>query len=136
MSSEDQRIILSNDSINVIFNDIFNDSNNNPYFNVLINVKLFKYVNGNQYYYLKYNYEFNQGNLTDIEQIEKFKKNILNFGLSKESMKGEIVYKNDITTVMTKYLLMDDITLEKYSGSTTAQQYRRMIMVALSQFWD
>lgn len=136
MSNQDKTIIVSTDSSNFIFNNDNDKSNNNPFLNVSIIVKLLQYTDGNQYYDITYNYEFNKGNLTDVDEIKMIKKNMLNFGLNKDSMKGEIIFKNDMTSIMIKYLLMDDITLEKYTGLTTVEHYRKNIMISLSHFWD
>ena len=70
--------------------------NNSSFLNVSIIVKLLQYTDGKQYYDLTYNYEFNKGNLTDIDEINMKKKNMLNFGLNKDSLRGEIIFKNDI----------------------------------------
>lgn len=129
-------MILSNDSINVIFNNDRDKFSNNPFLNVSIIVKLLQYANGKQYYDLTYDYQFNEGNLTDFDEINLNKKNMLNFGLDKDSMRGEIIFKNDMISSMITYLLMDDKTLEKYTGLTTAEQYRKNIMISLSHFWD
>ena len=137
MSNQDTTIILSTDSVNVIFNnDKFDNSNNNPFLNVYIIVKLLQYPDGRQYYDLTYKYDFNKGNLTDIDEINLIKKNMLNFGLKKDSIEGEIIYKNDMISSMITYLLMDNKTLEKYTGFTTAEHYRKNIMISLSNFWD
>ena len=137
MSNQDKKIILSTKSANVIFNnDTCDNSNNNPFLNVSIIVKLFQYTDGKQYYDLTYNYEFNKGNLIDIDEINEKKKSMLNFGLNKDSMRGEIIFKNDMISSMITYLLMDNKTLEKNTGLTTAEQYRKNIMISLSRFWD
>lgn len=135
MSTQDKTIILSTDSVNVIFN---NDThaNNNPFLNVSIIVKLLQYADGEQYYDLRYDYEFNKGNLTNIDEIFLIKKNMLNFGLDKDSMRGEIIFRNDMISSMITYLLMDDKTLEKHTGHTTVEYYRKTIMISLSHFWD
>jgi hypothetical protein len=136
MSNQDKTIIVSTDSINVIFNNDNDKSNNNPFLNVSIIVKLLQYTDDKQYYDLSYKYEFNKGNLTNVDEIKIIKQKLLNFGLNKGSMKGEIIFKNDMTSIMIKYLLMDDITLEKYTGLTTVEHYRKNIMISLSHFWD
>ena len=128
---------MSTDSVNVIFNnDTHDNSNNNPFLNVSIIVKLLQYESGKQYYDLTYDYEFNKGNLTNIDEIFLIKKNMLNFGLDKDSMRGEIIFRNDMISSMITYLLMDDKTLKKHTGLTTAEQYRKNIMISLSHFWD
>ena len=49
---------------------------------------------------------------------------------------GEIIIKNSMTTQMIKFLLMDDLELEKHSGNSTPQHYRNIIMINLVQLWD
>jgi hypothetical protein len=136
MSTQDKTIIVSTNSVNVIFNNDNNKFSNSPFLNVSIIVKLLQYTDGKQYYDITYNYEFNKGNLIDIDEINIIKKNMLNFGLNKDSMKGEIIFKNDMISTMITYLLMDDITLEKYTSHTTVERYRKNIMISLSHFWD
>ena len=129
--------ILERRSVNVIFTDDLHDiSNNGPRVNVYINVDLLQYSNGKQYYDIEYKYNFDKGNLTNTHDINMQKNNILSFGLSEESMKGDIIFKNDMTSNMITYLLMDDDILEKYTGNSTAQYYRKKIMISLSNFWD
>jgi hypothetical protein len=135
------RKVLESHSVNVIFTDDLcsvssNASRNGPFVNVSINVNLLQYLNGRQYYDIEYKYTFDKGNLTDINNIKMHKRNILSFGLREESMNGDIIFKNDMISNMITYLLMDDDTLEKYSGNSTAQCYRKNIMISLSNFWD
>ena len=137
ISDQYKTIILSTDSIDVIFNNNECDNtNNNSFLKVSITVKVLQYTDGKQYYDLSYKYNFNKGNLTDANKIKMIKKNMLNFGLNEASMEGEIIFKNDMISSMITYLLMDDKTLENYTGLTTAEQYRKNIMISLSHFWD
>ena len=53
-----------------------------------------------------------------------------------ESYDGAIVIKNDMTTAMIKFLMMGDDELSQHTGTTTPQQYRKLIMVNITQFWD
>ena len=41
-----------------------------------------------------------------------------------------------MTEVMVEYLLMSYKELSKYSGSVTAQGYKRSIMASLARLWD
>ena len=136
MSTQDKTIILSTESVNVIFNNDCDKFSNNPFLNVSIIVKVLQYTDGKQYYDLSYKYEFNKGDLTDADKIRMIKKNMLNFGLNEDSIEGEIIFKNDMISSMITYLLMDDETLENYTGLTTTEQYRKNIMISLSHFWD
>lgn len=54
----------------------------------------------------------------------------------KECYEGVIVIKNPMTTSMVDMIMMDDEELEKYSGNSTAENYRRNIMVNITNFWD
>lgn len=54
----------------------------------------------------------------------------------KESFEGVIVIKNEITTSMVKYLMMEDDELAKYCGLSSPEDYRKRIMVMITQFWD
>lgn len=56
--------------------------------------------------------------------------------LETHSYEGDIIYRNHMTDEMVKYLLMSDSELEKASGSSTAQRYRRMIMFNIARLWD
>ena len=53
-----------------------------------------------------------------------------------DSYDGVIVIKNDMTANMVKLLMMNDEELERHSGTTTAMDYRRRIMVNITHFWD
>ena len=54
----------------------------------------------------------------------------------RECYEGVIVIKNPMTTSMVEMMMMDDEELEKYTGTTTSQSYRRNIMVNITNFWD
>ena len=49
---------------------------------------------------------------------------------------GAIVIKNEMTTSMIKLMMMEDDELSNFTGCTTPQQYRRNILVFITQFWD
>jgi len=50
--------------------------------------------------------------------------------------KGFTVIKNEMTTKMIDYLMMDDTELSKYTGTTTPQEFRRKILHSLIQFTE
>jgi len=54
----------------------------------------------------------------------------------KESYSGVIVVKNEMTTAMIKYLLMEDDELSNYTGTSDPSRYRNNIMVHITHFWD
>lgn len=83
-------------------------------------------INGekNSVYNISYKYEYD--NLTDniikkIDELDKW---------------GEIIYKNEMTEKMIKYLLMDEEELGQYSGYTTPSTYKIHIMKCISLLWD
>jgi hypothetical protein len=63
-----------------------------------------------------------------------------NLGFDEEKisflMNGESVLKNPFTQTLVTFLLMNDNELEKHTGRTTLQTYRRNLMISLDNFWD
>tara|TARA_Y100000590_G_scaffold470585_1_gene666607 strand:- start:5789 stop:6172 length:384 start_codon:yes stop_codon:yes gene_type:complete len=55
---------------------------------------------------------------------------------TKSSYEGVIVIRNDMTKEMVRFLMMDDDELAKYTGCTTPNHYRKLIMVQITKFWD
>ena len=53
-----------------------------------------------------------------------------------ESFDGVIVIKNEMTTSMVKFLMMEDDELGRHIGSVSPEYYRRNIMANITQFWD
>ena len=49
-------------------------------------------------------------------------------------LKGFNIIKNEMTTKMIDYLMMDDDELAKYTGTTTPQSFRRKILYSLIHF--
>jgi len=58
------------------------------------------------------------------------------FALEGNHYECVFIVKNSLTEKIVEYLLMDHEELEKVSGETTAQQYKILIIEALSQFFD
>ena len=54
----------------------------------------------------------------------------------KESFEAVIVIKNEMTTSMVKHLMMEDEELAKHCGLSSPADYRKKIMVLITQFWD
>ena len=54
----------------------------------------------------------------------------------KASYSGEIIKKNNMTTKMIDYLLMDERKLSKFTGNTTAVDYKGNIMKQIALLWD
>jgi len=80
-----------------------------------------------EYFEIIYTYEF-EGS----ESSRKFTHPLFN----KEDSDGVIVRKNAMTEIMVDYLLKEPEELEKVSGSSTAQHYRRCVMESLNILWD
>lgn len=63
-----------------------------------------------------------------------------NLGFDEEKINfiinGEPILKNPFTQTLVTFLLMNDNELEKHTGRTTAQTYRRNLMISLDNFWD
>lgn len=86
---------------------------------VTVSVREYEYTTNNEkYFYI--DYTFNPKN------------NIL----PKDHEPGEIIYKNNMTTEMINFLLMEDQELEGKTGNTTISDYRKFIMQSLTKFWD
>jgi len=127
--------ILSTQTATFNFYDEFN-SNNKSYYNTIVTINLLLYEDQKQYYEISYIHKLQHDDLLYIKssysEIHPFYEN----GSISESADGDIVYKNDLTTMMIKYLLMPDEELSNYTNLTTTQNYRKNIMLSLSKFWD
>ena len=84
-----------------------------------------KYENENQYYDISYSYDVDSTN-----KAHPF------HNLCKVNSKGTIVFKNELTDIMVKYLLLPDEELSKFSGTTTPKSYRKIIIKCLDSLWD
>lgn len=49
---------------------------------------------------------------------------------------GDILHCNELTTILVKYILMDDNTLTKYSGHIIPNNYRKRLMICIANLWD
>ena len=127
--------ILNTQTASFDFYDEFNPSNKTHY-NIAIKVNLLKYEDQKQFYEISYTYNLEKADKTCSESsyihIHPFYEN----GSISESADGEIVYNNDLTTLMIKYLLMKDEELSNFTNLTSVQHYRTTIMLSLSKFWD
>lgn len=54
----------------------------------------------------------------------------------KDSYNGVIIIKNEMTTSMVKFLMMENAELSNYIGSSDPFAYRNKIMVHITHFWD
>jgi len=116
------------------------DLTNIPHYNTTIDIELKQYTDGKCYYYISYNYNFVPSEKYSKEINLDMKKKAHPFyhfkHIEKSSYEGDIVFCNEMTTQMIEYLLLDDKELEKKTGVTTAQQYRKIIMSSLALLWD
>ncbi len=53
-----------------------------------------------------------------------------------DNSSGEVIYKNELTSKMVDYILMNDEELEKHTNINNAQTYRTQLMKALVSLWD
>ena len=95
-----------------------------------------KISNNSPVYVIDYKHRVDNVLINSVTQVRKpcpfayFPKYI------QDSYDGVIVIKNDMTANMVKLLMMNDDELERHTGTTTAMDYRRRIMVNITQFWD
>jgi hypothetical protein len=131
---------LSTNTESFKFIDEF-DINNKSYYDVTIEVKLLKYEDGNEFYDISYKFKYNHNNNYPNSKMPSSEMKLHPFvddgcNFISESANGDIVYKNDLSTVMVKFLLMSDDELSKFTNNTTPQHYRKNIMLSLAKFWD
>lgn len=91
----------------------------------------------NYYYHISYDIEdFKDGSKVDNFSLRS--NPFYGFDSEKVSslVNGEQVLKNEFTLTLVKHLLFDDTELEKYTGRSTSQFYRRSLMISLDNFWD
>ena len=127
MSSE---TIMSEQEKIIRFFDIF-DRQDDYYCDTKINIKEIKYAGSELYYNISYTYEYSHNSL------ESHKANPFNYSSnSTVDRDGVIIIKNEMTTTMIKYLLMEPEELELLIGNTWVIQYKINIMNSLGVFWD
>ena len=112
----------------------------NPHYNVTILAELKQYSDGKKYYYINYTYEFVANSDLPPEENAKFAKHAHPFfgftHLDSDAYVGEIIYCNKMTEQMVEHLLMSKDELSKVCGMTDVNQYRKLIMCSLANFWD
>ena len=86
---------------------------------------------GNSKYDINYQYTFPEGQIEgqDNPAHPFYQKNV-------DDITGVMVFKNEMTETMIKYLMMDDSELSKFTGTTTPIQYRKLLINSLDSFWD
>lgn len=107
-----------------------------PYYILKISVVEKLYENGNRYYYIDYNSTFNESSKISTKDNNNNRINANPFKENQDNAEGVIVIKNDLTAKMVDFLLMNDEDLNKFTGFTTVQQYRILIINSLALFWD
>ena len=93
-----------------------------------VTVKKVKYVTNEVYYDISYKYLYSSEDplckkLNPLLDIET-------------EYDGDIIFANEITDSLVKYLLMPLDKLSKLSGRVTGEQYKRQIIKSINLFWD
>jgi len=119
--------------------NIFNftcDNKNKPHYTFNIKVNELEY-NSKLYYEISYDIEFIPSKNYSPEQNNRYKISahpFASFGYSDVKFQSFIVYKNSLTQILTDFLLINYIDLEKISGFTTGETYKFNIMKILTLF--
>lgn len=84
-------------------------------------------------YRISYDYSFPEGQVTGVENMAHpfYKKTD-----SRHDTTGVIVFKNEVTEKLVKFLLLPDEELSNFTGTTTPKAYRRLMMYSLDMLWD
>jgi hypothetical protein len=106
---------------------LVDNMNSNIKCEVKFSVRIEKYDNGNEYYYISY--DILNGKINSAHPF--YNNNSL-----MEHSEGDIVFKNDITEKIIEYMLLNDEDLSKYTGSTTSNFYRKNLMKTIAMFYD
>jgi hypothetical protein len=127
--------ILNTQTATFKFYDEFNPSNKS-YYEVTIKVNTLRYEDQKQYYNISYTYNLVHDDSKHIKSSYSHMHPFYENGSISDSAEGDIIYKNDLSIMMIKYLLMSDDELTNYTNLTMPQHYRKNIMLSLSKFWD
>jgi len=100
-----------------------------PTCSMKLNIDLLTYENGKKYYDITYIWNIEIDNLESHPFYED--KEFLG-----TSINGDIICQNSLTDSLIEYLQMPDDMLIERSGSTTPQEYRKLVMKSISLFWD
>lgn len=93
-----------------------------------VTVKKVKYKTSEIYYDISYKYLYSSEDPLCVK---------LNPLLNIEpGYNGEIIFANDLSDNLVKYLLMQLEDLSKFSGRVTAEQYKKQIIKSINLFWD
>ena len=99
-----------------------------------VKVKVEHYRNdGQEYFDISYEYSFPEGQVTGVENMAHpfYQKTDM-----RHDTTGVIVFKNEVTEKLVKYLLLPDEELSNFTGTTTPKAYRRLMMLSLDMLWD
>ena len=112
----------------------FDSSDKSKWCDVTTNVKLVRYEDLSEYYYISYEYVFSNKNLKEkeIDDCHPFYGNLELM----DHINGDIIVKNSMSEQIIEYLLMGFDELEEFSGRSTPQGYKGNIMRAITYLWD
>ena len=89
------------------------------------------YEDGRTYFYIDYkNIESSSGKKINSAHPFFYEKKY------RMHVKGDIIFKNPMTTHLTNMMLLNDENLEKYSGTVTGQCYRKSLMKTIAILFD
>ena len=88
---------------------------------IYVNIK-FIILDENEYYQLTYIYGNNDKPTKESSILKCVDK--------------ELIIKNELTKKMIEYLLLNDTTLAEYTGTITPKNYKKSIILSLTNFLD
>jgi len=122
---------------------IFDDKNNfNEVCEIVIKIEERVYTHeptDPHWYYINYTYYFINNESNAKFQIADSYKHQANPFYKRENaadeFEGAIVFKNDMTEQMVKYLVMPFEELGKFTATTRPQDYKRQLIQSITTFW-
>ena len=112
----------------------FDSSDKSKWCDVTAIVRLIRYEDSSEYYYISYEYVFSNKNLKEreIDDCHPF------YGNPElmEHIEGDLIVKNSMSEKLIEYLLMGFDELEAFTGRSTPQGYKGNIMRAITYLWD
>ena len=122
----------------LLFNDI-NQLENKDYFCSLeVTVNLKKDKTGKEdFYNISYKWDYNDWEKGDQENPGfKYHPFFDNPEFIESHNEGEIIYQNELSDILIKYLLMDLDKMKSLTGNTRPVDYKKTIMESISLLWD
>ena len=98
--------------------------------NALIKVELAKYDNNEWYYYT---FKFTYPNTNSIKANPFYCQPLF---FEDGGDKYEVIVKNSLSEKLIEYVLMEYDELSKYSGHSTPQHYKAVVMKQIMLAWD